>query len=81
MTNLEKIEIEKRVSLSRLKHSFSKKFPNSPLLPLILSLPDQIEPSELIGEARILLDLLDIENTNNLNNERKKEGYHEKSKN
>jgi hypothetical protein len=74
VTNLEKIEIEKRVSLSRLKHSFSKKFPDSPLLPLILSLPDQIEPSELVGQALILLDLLDTESANNLDIQKKKGG-------
>lgn len=66
------LEEKTKVSISKLKHSFSKKFPNSPLLPLILSLPDQIEPSELIGQTLILLDLLDNDSANNLNLQRKK---------
>ena len=60
-----------KISISGLKHSFAKKFPNSPLLPLILSLPDQIDTSELIGQSLILLEILDTERANNLNNERK----------
>lgn len=70
---MEELEHRRKILISKLKYEYAQKFPNLPLLPLILSLPDQIEPSELIGEARILLDLLDIENANNLNNERKKE--------
>ena len=64
---------DKKISISRLKHSFAKKFPNSPLLPLILSLPDQIDTSELIGQSLILLEILDTESANNLNLQRKKE--------
>ena len=69
--NLEKIEIEKMVSISKLKHSFAKKFPDSPLLPMLMTLPDKIDTSELIGQSLILLEILDTESANNLNLQRK----------
>ncbi len=69
---MEELEHRRKILISKLKHEYAQKFPNSPLLPLILSLPDQIEPSELIGQALILLDLLDNDRANNLNLQRKK---------
>jgi hypothetical protein len=65
------LEEKTKVSISKLKHSFAKKFPDSPLLPMLMTLPDKIDTSELIGQSLILLEILDTESANNLNLQRK----------
>jgi len=67
---MEKVVIEnKEISIEHLKHTFAKKYPNSSILPILLSLPDQISGEELIGAVAVLLDLLDRENHNNIGGE------------
>ena len=55
-----------RVSIARLKANFARKFPNSPLVPILLSLSDEIEGEELIGAVGVWLNILDITTHNNL---------------
>jgi len=59
----------KKTSIKHLKHSFAKKFPNSPILPILLSLPDVVSGEELVGATAILMDLLDRETHNNIGGE------------
>lgn len=67
---MEKMLIEsKEISIEHLKHSFAKKFPYSQIVSIMLSLPDKIDPEELIGATAVLLDLLDRERTNNIGGE------------
>jgi hypothetical protein len=62
---------DKKISISRLKHSFAKKFPSSPILQTLLSMRDEIPADELIGAVGVWLNILDIENHNNLDVQRK----------
>ena len=64
-TNQE-MELNDRISIRELKHRFAEKFPDSPILQTILSMPDEISAEELIGASAILLGLLDSESHNNL---------------
>jgi hypothetical protein len=57
----------KAINIHGLKTRVSKKYPNSSILPILLSLPDEISGEELIGATAVLLDLLDRESHNNLN--------------
>ena len=50
-----------RVNIQMLKNRFVKKFPSSPILQMILSMPDEIEGEELIGAVGAWLSILDIE--------------------
>ena len=61
------------VSLKNLKSSFTKKFPTSTFLPLILSLPDEVEGEELIGAVGVWLNILDMERNKNMKREIEKE--------
>ncbi|EQB71293.1 MAG: hypothetical protein AMDU1_APLC00030G0010 [Thermoplasmatales archaeon A-plasma] len=63
------LEYTKRISIGTLKHDFAKKYPNSIILPIILSLPDEISGAEIVGATAILLDLLDMETHNKLGGE------------
>jgi hypothetical protein len=60
------LKLNTGVSIRKVKHSFARKFPTSLLLPMLMSLPDEIDPSELIGQSIILLEILDMERDNNL---------------
>lgn len=60
------LKSKSEISISRVKHSFAQKFPDSPLLPMLMTLPDEIDLSELIGQSLILLEILDMERANNL---------------
>jgi hypothetical protein len=74
---MERTAVEKHVpdeiSIIKLKELFTAKFPLSPITPILMSLPDKIESAELIGQALIMLKILDIEKANNLNIQRTKE--------
>ena len=63
MNNLSTLKV---INIQKLKHSFVKKFPNSAILPLIFSLPDEVESEELIGAVGVWLNILDMERSNNL---------------
>jgi|ACXJ01.1.fsa_nt_gi hypothetical protein len=67
-----------KIDISGLKHRFVKHYPNSTILLVLLSMPDEISAEELIGATTILLDLLDRESHNNLN-EKIREGDNEKT--
>ena len=54
------------------KTRVSKKFPNSPIMSYLQSLPDDLPAEELIGATAILLGILDATH-NNLNSEYIKE--------
>lgn len=56
---------EKKLNLRRLKEQFQIKFPESSVIPILISLPDEIDLSELIGQSLILLEILDEERHNN----------------
>lgn len=56
----------KNVSINLVKHSFAQRFPDSPLIPVLMSLPDEVEGDELIGAVGVWLNFLDVERTNNL---------------
>ncbi|MGE9811071.1 hypothetical protein ACLIKE_06985 [Ferroplasma acidiphilum] len=67
---MEKVIIEsKEISIEHLKHTFAKKYPNSTILSILLSLPDEISGEELVGATAVLLDLLDRERNNNIGGE------------
>lgn len=70
---MEELEHRMKILISKLKYDYAQKFPSSTILQILLSLPDEIDPSELIGETLILLDILDMESNNNLNIQRKTE--------
>ena len=57
---------DKNVNVKQVKQAFSKNFPNSPILKVILSLPDELKGEELIGATAVILDFLDAERNNNL---------------
>jgi hypothetical protein len=63
------LETAGKISIKRLKHRFAKEFPNSPLLSILVSMPDEISGEELIGAVAVLLDLLDRETHNNIGGE------------
>jgi hypothetical protein len=67
-TNLE-LRLKGKISIKSLKNSFVKHYPNSTILSVLLSMPDEISAEELIGATTILLDLLDNESHNNLGGE------------
>lgn len=50
-----------RVNIQIPKNRFAMKFPNSPILQTLLSMPDEIEGEELIGAVGVWLNILDIE--------------------
>jgi len=60
------LKLKNNISMKQIKQNFALKFPNSPILQTILSLPDEIDPEELIGASAILLSLLDKETNNNI---------------
>jgi hypothetical protein len=62
----------KTINIHELKTRLSKKYPNSSILSILLSLPDTIDAEELVGATAILLDLLDREKRsyNNLNTQK-----------
>ena len=62
MINLER----KLISISELKRSFSKKFPNSEIANILLNEPSEISVEELIGAVGVWLNILDMESVNNL---------------
>jgi len=62
----QELKLKNNISIKHIKHSFALKFPDSPILQTILSLPDEIDPEELIGASAILLSLLDKETNNNI---------------
>ncbi len=66
------MKIEERISISSLKHRFAQKYPASPIIPILLSLPDKIDADELIGQSIILLEILDMERNNNFGREKQK---------
>ena len=55
-----------KISITILKRHYSIKFPNSPILTILLALPDEIEADELIGAVGVWLSILDMERANNL---------------
>ena len=55
-----------RVNIQIPKNRFAMKFPNSAILQIILSMPDEIEGEELIGAVGAWLTILDMERANNL---------------
>ena len=57
---------DKQISISRLKNSFVQKFPESPILRTLLSMPNEIPANELIGAVGVWLSILDMERANNL---------------
>ena len=54
------------INIQKLKKRFAKKFPDSPVLQIILSMPDEVEGEELIGAVSAWLTILDMERANNL---------------
>jgi len=66
---MEQLSHNENVDISKLKYTFGKKYPNSTILSILLSLPDEISVTELIGAVVVLLDLLDRENHNNIGGE------------
>jgi hypothetical protein len=66
-TSNTRVDFERKgINIHGLKTRVNKKFPNSHILPILLSLPDDISAEELIGAVAVLLDLLDRESHNNL---------------
>jgi hypothetical protein len=65
----QELKLKGNVSVKRIKHSFSSHYPNSLILPILLSLPDEISGEELIGAVAVLLDLMDRERNNNIGGE------------
>lgn len=55
-----------KISIKNLKASFTRKFPNSNILPLVISLSDELTVEELIGAVGVWLNILDMERANNL---------------
>lgn len=66
MEKLTETRLSENISIRKLKRSFATKFPDSPLIPILASLPDQIEAEELISQSIILLKILDMERNKNL---------------
>jgi hypothetical protein len=58
MNNLSTFKV---INIQKLKHSFTKKFPDSETTKILLSMPDEIEAEELIGAVAIWLTILDME--------------------
>ena len=50
-----------RVNIQIPKNRFAVKFPNSAILQIILSMPNEVEGEELIGAVGVWLNILDIE--------------------
>lgn len=50
-----------RVNIQIPKNRFAMKFPNSAILQIILSMPNEVEGEELIGAVGVWLNILDIE--------------------
>ena len=63
MNNLSTFKV---INIQKLKHSFTKKFPDSETTKILLSMPDEIEAEELIGAVGVWLNILDMESANNL---------------
>lgn len=78
---LQELYNRRKISIFRLKQEFAAKYPNSPILKILLTLPDEIDSLELIGEAFILLKILDTKENNLFisNTRNNKEGYHGKN--
>ena len=69
MINVEKSSLSfegGKVSIRALKHSFAKKFPDSPILQILFSMPDEVEREELIGAVGVWLNILDMKSANNI---------------
>jgi len=56
----------KIINIQKLRTNFAKKYPNSSILSILVSMPDEISGEELIGATAVLLDLLDRERNNNI---------------
>ena len=67
---MERGQVSKYVSISKLKHRFNQKFPDSPILQILLSMPDEIPAEELIGAVGVWLNILDVERNKNLKDQR-----------
>ena len=50
-----------QVNIQIPKNRFAMKFPNSAILQIILSMPNEVEGEELIGPVGVWLNILDIE--------------------
>ena len=50
-----------RVNIQIPNNCFAMKFPNSAILQIILSMPNEVEGEELIGAVGVWLNILDIE--------------------
>ena len=55
------LKSKSEISISRVKHSFAQRFPDSPLIPVLMLLPDEVEGDELIGAVGVWLNFLDKE--------------------
>jgi hypothetical protein len=55
-----------KISIKNLKASFTGKFSNSIIFPLVISLPDELIIEELIGAVGVWLNILELESANNL---------------
>ena len=62
----EESKTKMKVSTARLKHQFAERFPDSPIIQILLSMPDEMPADELIGAVAVILDLFDTESHNNL---------------
>ena len=51
-------EKERIANLSTLKREFARRFPDSPLMPILLSEPDEVSFGDLLAKASTWLSLL-----------------------
>lgn len=58
---MEQLSDKLNVDISKVKHSFSKQYPNSSILSMLLDLPDVVSGAELIGAVGVWLSILDAE--------------------
>ncbi|MEM0142613.1 MAG: hypothetical protein QXL94_01465 [Candidatus Parvarchaeum sp.] len=59
--SLQPVYKKKIINIQILKNRFAQKFPDSPILQILLEMPNEMEVEELIGSVGVWLSILDME--------------------